>query len=122
MAAFLSDGWLDEMEAAARAVTLDPEARLVVQQVVRAVPSVGEVAYVVRAAEGALTVQPGRADDADVTFTQDHGTALAIHRGELSAQEAFLEGRVRLSGDHQALLDQIGALAAIGDVFAGARA
>lgn len=122
MAGFLTDEWLDELEAAARAASVPTSARLVLQQVVPDGPDGHEVAYVVAAADGRLSVQRGRAEDADVTFTQDRATAEAIHRGELSAQAAFMEGRLRLGGDLRAVIDRAGILAAIDDVFASTRA
>jgi predicted lipid carrier protein YhbT len=121
MAGFLTDEWLDELGGVARRATVDPALRLRVQQVVPDGPEGHEVAYVVEVAGGTVAVHTGR-HDADITFTQDLATAQAIHRGELSAQAAFMEGRLRLGGDLRAVIDRAGALAAIDDVFAGARA
>ena len=64
----------------------------------------------------------GRVDDPDLTFTQDRATAEAIHRGDLSAQAAFMQGRLRLGGDLRAVIDRAVELATIDDLFAGARA
>lgn len=122
MAGFLTDDWFDELDAAARVASVPADLRLIIQQVVPDGPEGHEVAYVVEAVDGTLSVHRGRADHPDVTFTQDHVTALAIHRGELSAQAAFMEGRLRLGGDLRAVLDRAGVLAAIDDVFAAARA
>lgn len=122
MAGFLTDAWLEELDAAARAATVPSDLRLTVQQVIPDGPHGREVTYVVEAADGGLSVRPGRADHPDVTFTQDLATARAIHRGELSAQAAFMEGRLRLGGDLRAVIDQAGSLATIDDVFAAARA
>jgi hypothetical protein len=122
MAGFLTDGWLDELDGAARGATVDPALRVRVQQVVPDGPDGREVAYVVQVADGAVTIHPGRHDDVDITFTQDLATARAIHGGELSAQAAFMQGRLRLGGDLRAVIERSAALAAIDDVFAGARA
>jgi predicted lipid carrier protein YhbT len=122
MAGFLTDEWLDELDGAARRAAVDPELHLRVQQVVPDGPEGHEVAYVVEVTGGGVSIQRGRRDDADITFTQDLATARAIHRGELSAQAAFMEGRLRLGGDLRAVIDRAGALAAIDDLFAGARA
>jgi putative sterol carrier protein len=94
--------------------------RLVVQQVVEG--AVGEVAYAIRIGEGRVTVARGHEADADVSFTQDETTARAIASGELSAQAAFMEGRLRVGGDLRSLLDHAAALAALEDVFGPARA
>ncbi len=122
MAGVLTDAWLDDLERAARDAAVDPDLRLRVQQVVPDGPDGHEVAYLLEVADGTVRVHRGRADEADVTFTQDLATAEAIHRGELSAQAAFMDGRLRLGGDLRAVLDRAGALAAIDDVFAAARA
>ena len=120
MAAFLSDAWLDELEAAARAARLPLDLRLTIQQVI-----LGEggpdVVYAIRIADGTASVTAGAVGDADVTFTQDRTTAEAIARGTLSAQAAFLAGRLRVAGDLRGALQRAGELVDIGDVFAPAR-
>jgi hypothetical protein len=120
VAAFLSDAWLLELDAAAQAGALAVPHDLVVQQIV-VDDQGGEVAYAIRVRGGQVRVVPGRADDADVTFTQDRATAESIARGAVSAQVAFLAGRLRVGGDLRAVLDRAGALADIGDLFAAAR-
>jgi predicted lipid carrier protein YhbT len=122
VAGFLTDEWFDDLDAAARDSSVDPDLRLVIQQVVTGGSDARDVAYVVTAADGAIAVRRGRADAPDITFTQDRVTAEAIHRGELSAQTAFIEGRLRLGGDLRAVIERSSALAAIDDVFAAARA
>jgi predicted lipid carrier protein YhbT len=121
VAEFLTDAWIDALDSAGAHAVIDRELRLVIQQIVHDREG-GDVAYVVRVSDGHISVRRGRADDADVTFTQDRVTALAIHRGELSAQAAFLDGRLRLGGDLRAVIDRAGALATIDDVFAATRA
>jgi len=94
----------------------------VLQQVISDGPDGGEVAYALVVADGRTRLVRGRVPDPDLTFTQDRGTAEAIHRGELSAQAAFMQGRLRLGGDLRAVIDRAGELAAIDDVFASIRA
>lgn len=120
MAGFLTDEWFAELEQAARAATVPVDLSLVVQQVVT--DGDREVTYSLELAQGSLTVRRGRAPEPDVTFTQDLATAVAVHEGALSAQTAFLDGRLRLSGDVGALLTAAPALAALDDVFARCRA
>jgi putative sterol carrier protein len=57
-----------------------------------------------------------------VTLTEDRSTAVAVARGERSAQEAFMDGEVRVGGDIGELLAAQAALARLGDVFASVRA
>jgi hypothetical protein len=118
---FLSAAWLSNLQDAARASSVAPDLRLVVQQVV--VDTDGrEVAYAIRVAEGRVSVDSGRVDDAEVTFTQDRATASEIATGALSAQAAFIDGRLRVGGDLTSLLERARELAAIEDLFAPVRA
>jgi putative sterol carrier protein len=120
MGQFLSPEWVTALAEASRSARAPDGVRLALQQVV--VDDDGtEVAYVVRVADGAVTVEPGRADDPDVTFTQDRATAEAIAAGTLSAQAAFLAGRLRVGGDLTAVLGGARDLAGLDDVFAAAR-
>lgn len=129
---FLSPEWINRLDEVARA---DPEladaaaeADLVVQQVVVGgdaegpAGGAGEVAYHVVLRAGEVAVRPGRADAPTVTFTQDRATAEAVAAGELSAQQAFIDGKVRLGGDTVALAERAKVLARVGDAFAAVRA
>jgi putative sterol carrier protein len=121
VAEFLTDAWLDELAAVAGAVTVPDDLHLVVQQVV--LDDRGrETAYAIRIAGGRASVTPGRVHDADVTFTQDRDTAVAIAQGELSAQVAFMAGRLRVGGDLHEVMDRTQQLVELGDLFAPARA
>ena len=122
MAGFLTDAWLDDLDTAARAADVATSAPLVLQQIVPDGPDGHEVAYALVVAEGHARVERGRVDDPDLTFTQDRATAEAIHRGELSAQAAFMQGRLRLGGDLRAVIDRAGELEAIDDVLGSVRA
>ena len=57
-----------------------------------------------------------------MSFTQDRATAVAIAQGSLSAQVAFMDGRLRLGGDLRSVLARAGDLAALDDAFAATRA
>jgi hypothetical protein len=120
MARYLSPAWLDEVDAVARTSGEVPGVRLVVQQVVAGAPE-GDVRYTVRIDDGAVSVVPGVAADADVTVREDYETAVALHRGELRAPVAFMTGRIAVAGDLQALLRAQPALRRLDDVFAGLR-
>jgi putative sterol carrier protein len=120
MAQFLSPEWVDELAAAAAGADAPGDVRLVVQQVV--LDGDHEAAYALRIADGRVAVAPGRADDADITFTQDRATASAIARGELSAQAAFLAGRIRVGGEPARAMAGGRELTALGDLFAAVRA
>ncbi len=125
MAVYLSPQWLAEADAAVsaseplRSATAD--VCLVVQQDVTAGPD-GDTCYHVVVDHGTVSVVPGPAAQPDVTFTEDHATAVAISRGQLSAQGAFMVGRLRVGGDLERLLTHQDAFAGIDDVFGHLRA
>lgn len=122
MPRFASPEWIAALDAAARA---DGSLRGIVDApmaLAQVVDGEGDAAWTLRLDPDGASVVPGRADDAAATITGDAATVAAIARGEESAQEAFLDGRLRLGGDIDALLAHAGALAALGDVFAAVRA
>jgi len=122
MAELLSAEWVADLDAAARAGTAPAGVQVVIQQVVLDEDGDDELAYAIRIADGAISVELGRVEDADVTFTQDRATARAIATGDESAQAAFIAGRLRVGGDLRSVMDRAGALATLTDVFAPARA
>lgn len=125
MPEFLSDEWLSALDEAARTDDRLREStagvNLKVQQEVTGAPG-GDVTYGITISSGTVRVSPGPLDDADVRFQEDHGTATAIASGSLSAQEAFMTGRLRVGGNLQALVDHTEVIAALHDVFGSVRA
>lgn len=125
MARYLSDAWFAEAAAVlgprADAGSTAPEDVLVVEQRVLDGPDGPIVWHVVVDGE-ARSIHPGPHPSPTVAFAQDYATAAAIARGELSAQEAFMTGRITMSGDAGALLAAAPALAGVGDALAAVRA
>jgi hypothetical protein len=119
---FLSDAWLDALDAAARARSAgdgDPMAglSLVVEQVVREGPTWRLVVD-----HGAMRVEHGPSDQhPDVRLTSDRDTAAAIASGRRAALDAFMRGDLVIGGDIRSLLDHREAFEALGDLFAGVR-
>jgi putative sterol carrier protein len=120
VAEFLSDAWVTELADRAESVEGPPDVRLTIQQVVLEADGT-EQAYAVLLDGGKVRVRPGRLPTPDVTFTQDRETAAAIAGGELSAQAAFLAGRLRIGGDVHLLAEQAAHLATVADLFAQVR-
>jgi putative sterol carrier protein len=122
---YLSDAWIAAMDTAVRnhAGLKDAtrDVAFAVQQTVTRGPD-SSVSYVVSLRHGTNRVTAGPDPAADVTFSCDQDTATAIARGRVSAQEAFLAGRLRIGGDTRALMRHQPLLAEIDDVFAGVRA
>lgn len=125
MAAYLSAAWFEQVNQAVRSdadlVGHLGGATFSVQQVVVDAPD-GDVAYWLRLDDGAVTTGLGRVADPDVTITESYDTAVAVVRGELSAEAAFLAGHLRLAGDLRALAAHQGVLQRVGAAAAGVRA
>jgi hypothetical protein len=120
MAAFLSDEWFDALAAAAARATPPADAAVAVGHVVRRRD--GEVAWTLVLRDGRATVERGTVEGADVVLHDDEETAAAIHRGELTAQEAVARGRLKVSGDVRRLVAATAALATLDGAFAKLRA
>jgi putative sterol carrier protein len=125
VAEFLSAAWLEDLHEAARThpavadLTLDRS--LVIEQRIDDADQDGAFVYHLVFATASAAVVPGPADDPTVTFTQSAEVARAIAAGEESAQRAFMDGRLRVGGDLQALMAHHPVLTALGDVFAAVR-
>lgn len=103
-----SDAWIAAFEAVVVDAGASNDEALVVQQ---ELTDTGAAWYVVVSAGGAR-VAPGRHPAPDVTFSQDLATATAVNRGDLSAQQAFIDGRLRVRGDVGRLTNAVAALSA----------
>lgn len=118
MLEYLSQEWMREADAALRASGLcTPDGgRFTVEQRVDEV-----VFHMTFDGEGAR-VHSGPAADPAVVMCQERSAAAAIARGELSAEEAVLNGHTVIEGDPLALVAHHRILAKASDVFAGVRA
>ena len=113
MARYLSPEWFEDVNAASRRGGPSADGvdgpRLTLQQIVTGGPD-GEVRYWVRARSGGVEAGLGEATTPDATIIQSYETAVAVLMGELSVQTAFMTGRVRLTGDMGALIENQAAL------------
>lgn len=89
-------------------------------QVVTSTPY-GEVRYHLQSGDGAVAFRIGDANPESVRFEQTFETAVAVATGELNAQEAFINGHIRFSGDHQCLIDAHEIFARLDEVFTTVR-
>lgn len=121
---YLSLDWIDALsdavaaDDALRALAADHE--IGVTQVVSDGPE-GEVTYHLQVADGAATFGAGVAEPEHVRMEQDWDTAVAVATGTLNAQEAFVNGHIRLYGDQQRLLDAQPVFGALDAVFTDVR-
>ena len=80
----------------------------------------GGANYYLSASGGSAVMALGDLDNADVTVKQSYDTAVAIFKGELNTQTAFMTGKLKVSGNlaklmmHQNVIQQWGA--AVGDL------
>ena len=77
--------------------------------------------YTIRFDHGPPTVTPG-AIEAPVSFQLDYDTAAAIAKGDLSAQAAFMQGRLKLVGDVNVLIRDGAVLDGVADALGDLRA
>lgn len=121
---YLSLAWIRELgREVDESETLGELARdhsVGVTQVVSGGPE-GDVTYHLQVGGGTATFGAGPADPEDVRMEQDWATAVAVATGGLNAQEAFITGRIRLSGDQQALTGAVPVFAALDAVFSSVR-
>lgn len=106
MVAYLSDEWM-ERAAAALATSSELAERtadldLAVAYEVTGAPG-GKVIYTLRFDHGTTALESS-VSDAPVSFVLDYDSAAAIARGDLSAQAAFMQGRLKLVGDVNVLI------------------
>lgn len=114
---FLSDEWAttmteklnasDEFKGAAG----DTQVKL--QQVVTDAPDGGETKYYFQLEGGKAEVSLGEVADADATITQNYETAVAINKQELNAQNAFMQGKLKISGNMMKLMQLQGVFTAM---------
>jgi putative sterol carrier protein len=116
------------MEAARLAIAGDASLRgatsgirLTVEQVVIGGPR-GTTCWHITIDDGKVGLADGPAMEPDLRFTTDYATAAKIAAGELGAQRAFVEGRLRVGGDLGALIRHQKALSTIDDALAAVRA
>lgn len=117
---YLSLRWItalsDAVASSERLAELAQEHRIGVTQVVTDGPE-GTVVYHLQVADGTASFGPGPAEPEDVRMEQEWDTAVAVATGELNAQEAFIGGRIRLTGDQQLLLASQPVFGALDEVF-----
>src|SRR5687767_12535830 len=73
------------------------------QQVVTDAPQ-GEVKYYFKLEGGQAEVQLGELADAEATITQNYETAVGVTKQEINAQNAFMQGKLKISGNMMKLM------------------
>ena len=83
------------------------------QQVVTDTPDGGETKYYFTIDGGNAQVALGEISDAEATITQNYETAVAINKQELNAQNAFMQGKLKISGNMMKLMQLQGVFTAM---------
>lgn len=104
MAKWLSQEWLDEGKALSESQPERPGASARMQYVITGGPD-GDVRYYWVLENGKLLESMlGDLEDAEVTLTQTYEDAKRIQKGELDANAAFMQGRVKVTGNMAKLM------------------
>lgn len=123
--AYLSDEWLDEAARLLSDVVLDPPLEgppLALDTIVSNGDDPIRFRYRFEGPRVSLEREPGPDGDAAVVrLTQSLETAVAVAKGERSAQEAFLYNDIQFGGDVSRLIQLAGLLDRLGDALAPLR-
>lgn len=117
---YLSLDWIEAMgRAVASSDSLASVAgacRIAVTQTVTGTPD-GDVTYHLVVGDGSASFGPGPAPGEDVRLEQSWETARGVALGEINAQEVFIDGSLRITGDVQKLITNEAVFAALNSVF-----
>ncbi len=114
---FLTDEWASTMTEKLNAsdefkgAAANQQVKL--QQVVTDTPEGEEKKYYFVLDGGSAEVSLGELSDADATITQNYETAVAINKQELNAQNAFMQGKIKISGNMMKLMQLQGVFTAM---------
>jgi putative sterol carrier protein len=113
---FLTEEWATTMTDALNASQDFQNAasgqQVKLQQVVTDTPE-GESKYYFTLDGGKAQVGIGEIADAEATITQNYETAVAINKQELNAQNAFMQGKLKIAGNMMKLMQLQGVFTAM---------
>ncbi len=122
---YLSLDWIEEIGRRVAAdfslQELGSTLRIGITQVVSDGPE-DTVIYHLQVGDGAVSFGPGPADPEDVRLEQEWDTAVAVATGDMTAEDAFITGSIRLGGNAQLLLESQQVFAALDPVFSAVAA
>ncbi len=99
MSKYLSQEWLDETRTMADSQPERPGASARMQYVVTGGPD-GDIKYFSVLENGKLLESKlGELPDADVTMTLSYDDSVKVQKGELDANAAFMQGRMKVTGN-----------------------
>lgn len=99
MPKYLSKEWLEEQRQLAADQPERPGASARMQYIVTGAPD-GDIEYYWVLEDGKLLESDlGKLEDAEVTLTQTWDDSVAIQKGDLDANTAFMQGKVKVTGN-----------------------
>lgn len=120
---YLSDEWAKEVTAllqATDAVTNTIKGQsFAIQQVITDVPEMGEVKFYAKATDGVPEVGIGETPNPDATLTAIYDVSVAMDKGELNPQAAFMQGKLKIQGNLMKLMGLQGFVSSLGPAVAG---
>lgn len=63
-----------------------------------------DISYYLNVGDGSAAMSSGEFDGPDVTVTNDYATSVAISKGELNTQMAFMSGKLKVQGNMAKLM------------------
>lgn len=97
---YASQEWLNRQCALQQAFAPRPGASARVQYRLTQAPDVGDIRYYADVQDGRIVEQRlGDDPTADGTMSSSYADSIAMLRGDLAPTAAFMEGRVKLTGD-----------------------
>jgi putative sterol carrier protein len=99
MAKYLTQEWLDLFKELAQEFPPRPGASAVMQYVITGTPD-GDVKYVQTIEDGKMTTSSlGEDEAAEFTLSMNYDDAVKIQKAELDANAAFMQGKLKVSGN-----------------------
>lgn len=96
---YLTQEWQDEVRALSQDQPHRPDTNLKIQYRITALPD-GDLDYYWIIGEGRLAeAKLGEIDEPDFTITVTYENACKMQRGELEANSAFMQGKMRVAGN-----------------------
>ena len=123
MAKFLTNDWLQALNDTVNAHqgfrNAIAKVDLTLQFEAPDAPEGAEKRYYLQIQNGELVASAGDADSPDATITNSYETAMAVSKGEMNTQMAFMSGKLKVSGNMAKIMMNQGTFNAFADAASG---